>query len=149
MVVTVITAAVLAFTPHPVGRTRLPLVRCYRCFTSALASRERMQLSRDELKAIDGEMASIAVPALAGLAIDPLASLVDTAMVGRYCTAADLAGAGVAISVFGLVSKTFNFLSSATTSQVAALAPTDSEAGVFDLEMSHAAAAALAPSRRS
>ena len=37
-------------------------------------------------------------------------------MVGRFCTASDLAGAGVAISLFNVISRTFNFLSSATTS---------------------------------
>ena len=78
---------------------------------------------------IDKQMAAIALPALAGLTIDPIASLVDTAMIGRFCAASDLAGAGVAISVYNLIARTFNFLSSATTSQVAALAPADGEAG--------------------
>lgn len=89
-------------------------------------------------------MASIALPALAGLTIDPIASLVDTAMIGRFCTVADLAGAGVAISVFNLIARTFNFLSSATTSQVASLMPPDTEPGVFSVEMARGAAAALA-----
>lgn len=95
-------------------------------------------------RALDKEFFAIAIPALAGLAIDPLASLVDTAMLGRHCSSADLAGVGVAISVFSVVSRTFNFLSSATTSVVASLAPLDAEAGVFDLEMARGAAAALA-----
>ena len=36
---------------------------------------------------VDRKMLSIGLPALAGLAIDPLASLVDTAMIGRSRTA--------------------------------------------------------------
>ena len=101
-------------------------------------------LPPSQRRKLDREMASIALPALVGLTIDPIASLVDTAMIGRYCTSADLAGAGVAISVFNLISRTFNFLSSATTSQVASLAPLDAEPGVFSAEMSRGAAAALA-----
>ena len=53
-------------------------------------------LSSEAKRAVDRSMAAIALPALAGLTIDPIASLVDTAMVGRFCAAADLAGAGVA-----------------------------------------------------
>lgn len=99
---------------------------------------------KEQRRSLDREMLSIGGPALVGLAIDPLASLVDTAMIGRFCQPADLAGAGVAISVYNLASRTFNFLSSATTSQVAALMPVDGEAGVFDGGMSRAASSALA-----
>ena len=73
------------------------------------------------------EMLEIGAPAFVGLAIDPLASLADTAFIGRLCGPGALAGAGVAISVFNLVSKTFNFLSSATTSMVASVS-SESEA---------------------
>jgi putative MATE family efflux protein len=95
------------------------------------------------LSKLDREFISIGAPALVGLAIDPLASLVDTAMIGRYCAPADLAGAGVAIGAFLLVSRTFNFLSSATTSQVAGLAPADLKAGEFNEDMARGVAAAL------
>ena len=83
-------------------------------------------------------------PALVGLAIDPVASLVDTAMIGRFCTAADLAGVGVAVSIFNLLSRTFNFLSSSTTSVVAAASSDATAAGEFNAEMARRASAALA-----
>ncbi len=89
------------------------------------------------------QMLSIGAPALIGLAIDPIASLVDTAMIGRFCSAADLAGVGVAVSIFNLISRTFNFLNSATTSAVAA-ASSDATGPGFTAEMSRQAAAALA-----
>ena len=100
--------------------------------------------SAHEQKRLEREMFAIGAPALVGLAIDPIASLVDTAMVGRFCSAADLAGAGVAISIFNLVSRSFNFLSSATTSAVAAAADEGTPAGTFTHDMTRQAAAALA-----
>jgi len=87
-------------------------------------------------------MLSIALPAIVGLAIDPVAGMVDTAFIGRCCGTEALAGSGVAISVFNLVSKTFNFLSSATTSQVASASP-DAPPGEFTAEMIQAASASL------
>ncbi|KAL1512354.1 hypothetical protein AB1Y20_005614 [Prymnesium parvum] len=75
-----------------------------------------------EPRSISREMLAIGLPALLGFAIEPVASLVDTAFVGRLCGTADLAGAGVAIAVFNLLAKMFNFLSPATTSLVAAAA---------------------------
>jgi putative MATE family efflux protein len=66
------------------------------------------------------ELLSIAAPMLAALACDPIASLVDTAMLGRL-GAAPLASAGVALSVFNTVAKVSNMpLLAATTSAVAA-----------------------------
>ena len=127
-------------TPHSIDSPKSNSIRCPRC---PLLLASTSSLTSTQKKEIDRSMLSIGAPALAGLAIDPLASLVDTAMVGRYCLPADLAGAGVAISVFNLISRTFNFLSSATTSQVAALCKSDAPAGTFDIEMSRAAAAAL------
>ena len=117
--------------------------------TATHSTRQRLHSSMkaaddDTLSTIDREMLDIAGPALVGLAIDPLAGLVDTAMIGRMCTPPDLAGVGVAIGAYNVVVRTFNFVSSATTSQVASLAPTDAEPGTFDLAMSRGAAAALA-----
>ena len=97
--------------------------------------------SRRELRR---EMLAIGVPALAGLSIDPIASLVDTAMIGRFCTASDLAGAGVAVSIFNLISRMFNFLNSATTSAVAAASDEETPAGSFNFAMTQQASAALA-----
>lgn len=99
---------------------------------------------------VSREMLAIGIPALVGLAIEPVASLVDTALVGRLCGSADLAGAGVAVAVFNLVAKTFNFLSPATTSMVAgAAAETISssslgERGEFSPPMARVASSASA-----
>lgn len=65
------------------------------------------------------EIAAIAWPSLLALAADPLASLVDTFYIAQIGPV-DLAAVGVAISVFNLVSKVFNFpLLNVTTSFVA------------------------------
>ena len=45
---------------------------------------------------VSNEMLAIGLPALAGLAVDPVASLVDTGFVGRMCGSGPLAGAAVA-----------------------------------------------------
>ena len=45
---------------------------------------------------VSSEMLAIGLPALAGLAVDPVASLVDTGFVGRMCGSGPLAGAAVA-----------------------------------------------------
>lgn len=101
-----------------------------------------LQQSADSDSTISREMLAIALPAFVGLAIDPVAGMVDTAFIGRCCGTEALAGSGVAISVFNLVSKTFNFLSSATTSQVAS-ASSDAPPGEFTAEMIRAASASL------
>jgi len=59
---------------------------------------------------------SLAVPALAGLAIDPLMTLADTAFVGRTATNADaLAGVGSAAALLTFSFYLFNFLCTVTT----------------------------------
>ncbi|EOD31718.1 hypothetical protein EMIHUDRAFT_112672 [Emiliania huxleyi CCMP1516] len=93
--------------------------------------------------AIDRQMAEIGAPALVGLSIEPVASLVDTAFVGRCCATADLAGVGIGVGIFNLVAKAFNFLSPATTSLVAAASP-ESEPGEFTTPMLQAVSASLA-----
>ena len=113
-----------ALVPHRPGaalRRATPPVR------PALLSTESEAVPEDVSAGLSREMLEIGAPALVGLAIDPLASLADTAFIGRLCGPGALAGAGVAISIFNLVSKTFNFLSSATTSMVAS-ASSESEA---------------------
>eukprot|EP00878_Enallax_costatus_P011013 GHUV01011503.1.p1 GENE.GHUV01011503.1~~GHUV01011503.1.p1 ORF type:complete len:298 (+),score=77.41 GHUV01011503.1:190-1083(+) len=71
---------------------------------------------------LNTEIFSIALPMLATLAADPIAGLVDTAYVGRL-GANQLAGVGVALSVFNTTTKLFNVpLLSVTTSSVAAAA---------------------------
>uniref|UniRef100_A0A1D1Y9A6 MATE efflux family protein 1 n=1 Tax=Anthurium amnicola TaxID=1678845 RepID=A0A1D1Y9A6_9ARAE len=76
----------------------------------------RHALKLDEL---GREIAQIAVPAAMALAADPLASLVDTAFIGRIGPV-ELAAVGVAISVFNQVSRVAIYpLVSVTTSFVA------------------------------
>ncbi len=66
----------------------------------------------------DSEIRSLALPAMAALAADPLLSLVDTALVGRL-GAVPLAALGVSAAVFGLVFVVCNFLTYGTTAEVA------------------------------
>lgn len=83
---------------------------------------------------VDRQIVAIALPALAGLCIDPLATLVDTAWAAQLGTT-ELAALGASASIFGLCAKSFNFLLSATTSAVAAAAaaaPADGAAARSD-----------------
>lgn len=66
---------------------------------------------------VDLELLAFALPALGGLAIDPLVSLVDTAFVGRL-GAASLAALGINTSLFSLAFFGFNFLANATTPMI-------------------------------
>ncbi|MBD2102937.1 MATE family efflux transporter [Leptolyngbya sp. FACHB-261] len=66
----------------------------------------------------DREIVALALPALGTLAIDPLLSMVDTAMVGRLGTL-QLGALAVATVVFAVMFVGFNFLSYSTTAQVA------------------------------
>ena len=63
--------------------------------------------SRENVTALNVEFATIAVPALAQFAAEPIAGLVDTAYLGRLGAAA-LGGAGVAISAHYATAKLFN-----------------------------------------
>jgi hypothetical protein len=68
---------------------------------------------------IDAEILLIALPTIATLAADPLASLVSTAFIGRL-GASPLASAGVALSVYNSITKMLNMpLLAVTTSSVA------------------------------
>lgn len=79
------------------------------------------------------EIAAIALPALVALAADPLASLVDTAFIGRLGSV-ELAAVGVSVAVFNLVSKLLNLpVLNLTTSFVAEEASNAGVAG--DLEL--------------
>ncbi|MEM6431485.1 MAG: MATE family efflux transporter [Deinococcota bacterium] len=66
---------------------------------------------------VDRELVAFALPALGGLAIDPLVSLVDTAFVGRL-GASSLAALGINTSLFSLAFFGFNFLANATTPMI-------------------------------
>lgn len=65
----------------------------------------------------DRPILDLAVPALAGLAADPLVSLVDTAYVGQVGTI-ELAALGINASVFSMTFLIFNFLAHGTTPRV-------------------------------
>ncbi|XP_062199087.1 protein DETOXIFICATION 45, chloroplastic-like isoform X2 [Phragmites australis] len=65
------------------------------------------------------ELMNLAVPAIIGQAIDPVAQLLETAYIGRLGPV-ELASAAVGVSVFNIISKLFNIpLLSITTSFVA------------------------------
>ena len=65
----------------------------------------------------DREILSLAVPALAGLAADPLVSLIDTAFVGQLGSV-QLGALGVNTSIFSMTFVIFNFLAYGTTPRV-------------------------------
>ena len=69
---------------------------------------------------IGEQIVSLAVPALAGLAIDPLMTLADTAFVGRTASGATaLAGIGSSAAILTFSFYIFNFLCTATTPLIA------------------------------
>lgn len=81
------------------------------------------------------EILSIALPAALALAADPIASLVNTAFVGRLGSV-ELAAVGVSATVFNLVSKLFNVpLLNVTTSFVAEEQALFSEEGIESSQM--------------
>jgi MATE family multidrug resistance protein len=65
----------------------------------------------------DRDILNLAVPALAGLAADPLVSLIDTAFVGQLGSVA-LGALGVNTSIFSMTFVVFNFLAYGTTPRV-------------------------------
>ena len=76
---------------------------------------ERWSLLRNKH---DGEIARLALPALATLILDPIMSLIDTAAVGSLGPAA-LAGTGLGTVTFSFASSMLVFLAIGTTQQVA------------------------------
>uniref|UniRef100_A0A0G4HNZ0 Polysaccharide biosynthesis protein C-terminal domain-containing protein n=1 Tax=Chromera velia CCMP2878 TaxID=1169474 RepID=A0A0G4HNZ0_9ALVE len=110
---------------HRHGRTSLP---------SALsASREPTETSEKETEKGTGEaILSLAVPALASLAIDPLMTIADTAFVGRASDSADaLAGMGSSAALLTFAFYIFNFLTTATTPLVASRRAAGEENGAL------------------
>ncbi|KAJ1283554.1 hypothetical protein BS78_03G137400 [Paspalum vaginatum] len=68
---------------------------------------------------VRSELILLALPAVFGQAIDPMAQLMETAYIGRL-GALELASAGIGVSIFNIVSKIFNIpLLSIATSFVA------------------------------
>ena len=139
------TGALLLPTP-PDGR-RLPRLsrgRRRQVASASVRACEAAAKANATRAAILREMVGVGAPALVGLAIEPVASLVDTAFMGRCCSAVQLAGVGVGISIFNVVAKAFNFLSPATTSLVAAASSSGDEAGAFSDSMVRVTSASLA-----
>ncbi|KAG8057654.1 hypothetical protein GUJ93_ZPchr0002g24326 [Zizania palustris] len=86
-------------------------VYCVRCVLSSS--------DEDHPGAIKKELVNLALPAIVGQAIDPVAQLLETAYIGRLGPV-ELASAAVGVSVFNIISKLFNIpLLSITTSFVA------------------------------
>ncbi|XP_024974643.1 protein DETOXIFICATION 45, chloroplastic-like [Cynara cardunculus var. scolymus] len=80
---------------------------------------ELVGTAADATPSVQTELVLLALPAIAGQAIEPLAQLMETAYIGRL-GALELASAGVSISIFNIVSKVFNIpLLSVATSFVA------------------------------
>ncbi|XP_077254010.1 MATE efflux family protein isoform X2 [Tasmannia lanceolata] len=68
---------------------------------------------------VSREVVTLALPAIVGQAIEPLAQLMETAYIGRLGPV-ELASAGVCVSIFNIISKLFNVpLLGITTSFVA------------------------------
>lgn len=89
--------------------TRIRSRSCHR-FRRRAASSEQPTPQEDpppSNDSIDAEIFNIALPTLVTLAADPLASLISTAWVG-HIGASELAGVGVALSVYGAFTKLFN-----------------------------------------
>mmetsp|Transcript_12734 Transcript_12734/g.19209 ORF Transcript_12734/g.19209 Transcript_12734/m.19209 type:complete len:638 (-) Transcript_12734:395-2308(-) len=83
---------------------------------------------------IGNQILSLAIPALAGLAIDPLMTLADTAFVGRFSTdSSALAGMGSAAALLTFSFYIFNFLCTATTPLVSRRRATKDEAGAVSV----------------
>uniref|UniRef100_A0A0E0DWV5 Protein DETOXIFICATION n=1 Tax=Oryza meridionalis TaxID=40149 RepID=A0A0E0DWV5_9ORYZ len=78
-----------------------------------------VRLGGDHPGEIKKELLNLALPAIVGQAIDPVAQLLETAYIGRLGPV-ELASAAVGVSVFNIISKLFNIpLLSITTSFVA------------------------------
>jgi len=75
---------------------------------------------------------SLAVPALAGLAIDPLMTIADTAFIGRTAVSADaLGGVASSAALLSFSFYIFNFLCTATTPLVASRRASGDEEGAL------------------
>lgn len=77
---------------------------------------------------------SLAIPALAGLAIDPLMTLADTAFVGKTANSADaLAGVGSAAALLTFSFYIFNFLCTVTTPLVSQKRASGDDKGAVEI----------------
>ncbi|KAH7669166.1 Multi antimicrobial extrusion protein [Dioscorea alata] len=88
-------------------------------FKDGILKLVRSPLDRADSGDVKSELVLLALPAVVGQALDPLAQLLETAYIGRLGPL-ELASAGISISIFNIISKIFNVpLLSVTTSFVA------------------------------
>jgi Na+-driven multidrug efflux pump len=84
--------------------------------SSSSSSSSEEEEEENNTKNITNEIFSIAIPALLGLSIDPIMTLVDTAFIGKTSINADaLAGVGSASGLLTFSFYIFNFLTNVTT----------------------------------
>lgn len=105
-------------------------------FKDGILKLVRSPLNRADSGDIKSELVFLALPAVVGQALDPLAQLLETAYIGRLGPL-ELASAGISISIFNIISKIFNVpLLSVTTSFVAEdIAKNDSRQHVENYEL--------------
>lgn len=94
--------------------------------TSNVLSSIKEKENDDSTKAMLKEIASLGVPALGGLLVDPLMSLVDTACVGQVCSL-QLASLAPCTSICQFIFSACLFLSATTTNLVASPESTEED----------------------
>ena len=93
-----------------------PSSQSYRSKRKSTALQLGADDDENDKPSIGESILSLAVPALAGLAIDPLMTIADTAFIGRTATSADaLAGVGSSAAILTFSFYVTNFLCTATT----------------------------------
>ena len=85
---------------------------------SEVTDNNNSQADPEALPSVNAAIAALAIPALGTELVDPLLSACDTAFVGRL-DAQQLAGVGIASSVFTYCFLFFNFLSTASAPLIA------------------------------
>jgi putative MATE family efflux protein len=91
-------------------------------FVDQVALEKARTAAVSETRQIVKDVSAIALPALGGMLLDPIMSLIDTACVGQISTTA-LAAMAPCTSIFQFVFFAFFFLSAATTNLVASNPP--------------------------
>jgi len=98
------------------------------------ASSSSNNTTNSENQSTGQEILAIAIPALAGLAIDPLMTLADTAFVGRTAPdATSLAGMGSSAALLTFSFYLFNFLCTVTTPLVSHRRASGDDAGAVEV----------------
>eukprot|EP00566_Odontella_aurita_P009366 CAMPEP_0113533346 /NCGR_PEP_ID=MMETSP0015_2-20120614/4548_1 /TAXON_ID=2838 /ORGANISM="Odontella" /LENGTH=500 /DNA_ID=CAMNT_0000432377 /DNA_START=339 /DNA_END=1841 /DNA_ORIENTATION=+ /assembly_acc=CAM_ASM_000160 len=91
---------------------------------------ESKEESEEQEQSTGQAILALAIPALAGLAIDPLMTIADTVFIGRTAVSADaLAGVASSAALLSFSFYIFNFLCTATTPLVASRRASGDEGG--------------------